>query len=240
MILIDEGFADYEERNYTNHWVPLHEAAFHNSAACVQFLLECGAPLRPRTDQGKTPLELAEEVKSEESIVILREYRIPSAQSRRVDWLHDQTSFDRIAAKQLIESTEDGPQSGAFVVRRSSKNPKNYAITLFNEKEFFNYEIIRLNETTFYIDDGPFFDSLEHLIDHYCRIADGLPTTLTYSINRLGQKINVRVQSFSSTVNKNKVRGKEYSHQMNIHIIEFLCEHFCCLRFIDIIKASVE
>ncbi|CAF4975961.1 unnamed protein product, partial [Rotaria magnacalcarata] len=75
LILIAEGFADYEE-----------------------LLLDCGAPLRPRTDQGKTPLDLAEEVKSEESISLLRDYIVPPAESRRSDWLHDQPKFDRIAA----------------------------------------------------------------------------------------------------------------------------------------------
>ena len=198
LILINEGAADYEERNYTNHWVPLHEAAFHNSAACVQVLLDCGAPLRPRTDQGKTPLELAEEVKSEDSITLLREYPVPAAQSRRNDWLHDQTGFDRLAAKQLIESTKSGPRNGMFVVRRSSKNPKNYALTLYNENEFFNYEIIRLNESAYYIDDGPYFDSLEHLVDHYCRIPDGLPITLKCSMNRLGQIVSSRTSPSGS------------------------------------------
>jgi tyrosine-protein kinase len=95
-----------------------------------------------------------------------------------------------------------------FVVRRSSKNAKNYALTLYNDNEFFNYEIVRLNDTTYYIDDGPYFDSIEHLIDHYCRIPDGLPTTLICSINRLGQVINGRIQSFSSSLNKNKTKGK--------------------------------
>ncbi|CAF0975813.1 unnamed protein product [Adineta ricciae] len=199
LILINEGHADFEERNYTNHWVPLHEAAFHNSTACVQVLLDCGAPCRPRTDQGKTPLDLAEEVKSDESIALLREYKVPPAQSRSVDWLHDQPMFDRVAAKQLIESVKMGPRNGMFVARHSSKNPKNYALTLYNEGEFFNYEIIRMNDTTFYIDDGPYFDTLDHLIDHYCRIPDGLPTTLTCSINRFGQIINSRVQPFSVT-----------------------------------------
>jgi tyrosine-protein kinase len=208
LILINEGFADYEERNYTNHWVPLHEAAYYNSTACVQVLLDCGAPIRPRTDQGKTPLELAEEVKSDESITLLREYKIPPPQSRRVDWLHDQSTFDRLAAKQLVESIKNGPRNGMFVVRRSSKNSKNYALTLYNDNELFNYEIVRLDDTTFYIDDGPYFDSLEHLIDHYCRIQDGLPTTLIISINRLGQTINSRVQSFASTSNTNKTRSK--------------------------------
>jgi tyrosine-protein kinase len=208
LILISEGHADFEERNYTNHWVPLHEAAFHNSTACVQVLLDCGAPCRPRTDQGKTPLELAEEVKSEESISLLREYKVPPAQSRRVDWLHDQSTFDRLAAKQLIESIKNGPRNGMFVVRHSSKNAKNYALTLYNDNEFFNYEIIRLNDTTYYIDDGPYFDSLDHLIDHYCRIPDGLPTTLICSINRFGQIVNSRVQPFSLSSVNNKSKGK--------------------------------
>jgi hypothetical protein len=95
-----------------------------------------------------------------------------------------------------------------FIVRRSSKNPKNYALTLYSDNEFFNYEIIRLNDSTYYIDDGPYFDSLEHLIDHYCRIPDGLPTTLTGSLNHSGQIINSRVQSFSSSSTDNKIKGK--------------------------------
>ncbi|CAF0802674.1 unnamed protein product [Rotaria sordida] len=218
LILITEGFADYEERNYTNHWVPLHEAAFHNSTACVQVLLDCGAPLRPRTDQGKTPLELAEEVKSDESISLLREYKISPAESNRIDWLHNETTFDRLAAKQLIESIKTGPRNGMFVVRHSSKNLQNYALTIYNDNEFFNYEIIHLNDTTYYIDDGPYFDTLEHLIDHYCRIPDGLPTTLTCSINSIGQIINSRIQPFSlsSAINKTKnnlIKSKQNSNR---------------------------
>ena len=188
-----EGAADYEERNYTNYWVPLHEAAFYNSVACIRLLLECGAPVRPRTDQGKTPLQLAEQANSEQAIVLLREYRTPDPQSERRDWIHEASTFDRLAAKHLIESAaKERPQNGMFVVRRSSKNAKNYALTLSYEGEVFNFEILSLDERTFYIDDGPYFESLEHLIDHYCRIPDGLPTILTCSVNLLGEVIPVR------------------------------------------------
>jgi hypothetical protein len=196
----------------------LHEAAFHNSTACVQVLLDCGAPLRPRTDQGKTPLDLAEEVKSDESIALLRDYKVPAGQSRRADWLHDQSSFDRVAAKQLIESVKNGPQNGLFVVRRSSKNSKNFALTLYNENEFFNYEIIRYNEFTWYIDDGPYFDSLEHLIDHYCRIPDGLPATLTCSLNRFGQTMYSRVQPFVSLLTHNSNMNRKKGRQTSIFV----------------------
>ncbi|CAF0843016.1 unnamed protein product [Didymodactylos carnosus] len=190
-ILINEGNADYEERNYINNWVPLHEAAYHNSAACCHALLENGAPLRARTSYGKTPLEIAEEEKSDDCVQILRDYKPLPAVSRKSDWLHE-TNLDRLTAKTLLESK--GSKNGMFVVRLSSKNPKNYALSLYNEKEFFNYEIIKLNDTTYYIDDGPYFDCIEHLIDHYCRIPDGLPTTLLSSINRLGQIVPSRVQ----------------------------------------------
>ena len=208
MILINEGGVDYEERNYMNSWVPLHEAAFHNSVACVQVLLDCGAPLRPRTDQGKTPLVLAEEVPSNDVLALLRDYVTPPARSHRIDWLHDVPKFDRLAAKHCLESVRDGSCNGMFVVRRSSKNAKNYALTLFHEREIFNFEIICVDARTFHIDDGPFFDSLEHLVDHYCRIPDGLPTTLTCSVDPAGQVIRSRVQPFSRLQLTNRNKGK--------------------------------
>jgi hypothetical protein len=30
----------------------------------------------------------------------------------------------------------------------------------------------------YFIDDGPYLDSLEHVVDHYTRWKDGLPSTL--------------------------------------------------------------
>ncbi|CAF4891006.1 unnamed protein product [Rotaria sp. Silwood1] len=206
LILIHEGLADYEERNYINYWVPLHEAAFYNSSVCIQVLLNCGASLRPRTDHGKTPLQIAEEVKSDESIIILRQYKTPSAKSSRLDWLHDQLNFDRIMAKQFMESIHNGPTNGMFLIRHSSTNSNNYALTLYYDNEFFNFEIVHLNETTYYIDDGPFFDSLEHLVDHYCRIPDGLPTILTCSVNKSKEIAQSRIQPFTTSYRNNQTK----------------------------------
>ena len=137
---------------------------------------------------------------ADESLLVLKQYNTPPAKSSRIDWFHEQSKFDRLAAKQLIESIGDKRLNGMFVVRYSSKNIKNYALTLYYEKEFFNFEIARLNETTFYIDDGPYFESLEHLIDHYCRIPDGLPTILTCSINQFKNIIQSRITKRITTI----------------------------------------
>lgn len=195
IVLLDMGGSDIEERNFINGWVPLHESAFHNAKDCVQELLDRGASLRPRTDQGKTPLQLAEENKAHEVIKILESYKTPSAKSHREDWLHDKANFDRFAAKSLIESVPLSRRQGVFLIRPSSKALQNFALTLFHKQEFYNFEISSTDEKTFFIDDGPFFDSLEHLVDHYSRISDGLPTSLKYSIDAHGSVKSMEVQS---------------------------------------------
>ena len=34
----------------------------------------------------------------------------------------------------------------------------------------------------FFIDDGPYLDSLEYVIEHYSLMSDGLPTTLQFPV----------------------------------------------------------
>lgn len=42
----------------------------------------------------------------------------------------------------------------------------------------------------YFIDDGPLFDSLPAVIDHYMLFQDGLPTILRHPVNTSGKKIN--------------------------------------------------
>lgn len=44
----------------------------------------------------------------------------------------------------------------------------------------FLYKIFQ--EKFYFIDDGPYLESLDHVIDHYSRMADGLPTNLTCAV----------------------------------------------------------
>lgn len=41
---------------------------------------------------------------------------------------------------------------------------------------------ILFQEKYYFIDDGPYLESLCHVIDHYSRMADGLPTNLIYAV----------------------------------------------------------
>lgn len=62
------------------------------------------------------------------------------------------------------------------MVRWSERNNAT-VLTLLNETVFFNY-IIQQQGKYLFIDDGPYLESLEHIIEYYSFISDGLPTTL--------------------------------------------------------------
>ena len=41
----------------------------------------------------------------------------------------------------------------------------------------------------YFIDDGPLFDSLPSVVDHYMLFPDGLPTLLRYPVSPMGTKM---------------------------------------------------
>ena len=42
--------------------------------------------------------------------------------------------------------------------------------------------LLMKSDRWFYIDDGPLFETLPHVIDHYSRCADGLPVLLKMAL----------------------------------------------------------
>jgi tyrosine-protein kinase len=76
-----------------------------------------------------------------------------------------------------IKNTKKG--DGVFLVRLTSRVECYAILSLMHRSEFYNYEIVaKSNDTLFYIDDGPYFNSLELLIEHYMKYEDGLPGRL--------------------------------------------------------------
>ncbi|KAL0268767.1 UNVERIFIED_CONTAM: hypothetical protein PYX00_010583 [Menopon gallinae] len=174
-LLIQEGKAQVQGRNANTGWVPLHEAANRGFSEVIQLLLGLNAPARPRTQDGETPIMLAQRKGFQDCVDILNKYVPPKPALPKSSWYHG--TLDRKEAIDLLK--EYGNKEGSYLVRYSDKNV--FVLTMIVNNRSFHFQI--KNENGFYfIDDGPLLDSLEHVIDHYSRMQDGLPTVLQIPI----------------------------------------------------------
>lgn len=187
-VLVEKGGADVQERNATTGWVALHEAAFRGHVDCVKMLLQLNAPLRPRTPDEDTPKELASRYKQREVVELLEwaAMNYPKPRTTTAEWLHKAT--DRNRAITML-TRRGGLGDGSFLVRPNSRRPGYYALTLLFNQMPYHYEIVCESDLWYFIDDGPLFDSLPAVMDHYMMFQDGLPTVLRHPVNSVGKKI---------------------------------------------------
>ncbi|XP_013395957.1 tyrosine-protein kinase HTK16 isoform X2 [Lingula anatina] len=178
MLLIKTGGADPQDRCTTTGWVPLHEAAMHGHVECIRVLLAANAPCQPRNDSGDTPYHLAVQYDRQECIRIFEDYKPAPAKTHKSDWLH--RNLDRQSAVGLLQRC--GMSDGLFLVRPSLKHPGVYVLTMAQNGTAYNYEIRNVDQTGYFIDDGPYLESLDHVIQHYATRADGLPGRLITAI----------------------------------------------------------
>lgn len=179
-LLVEKGGADVQERNATTGWVALHEAGFRGHVDVCQILLHLNAPLRPRTPDEDTPRDLAIRYKQKEVIKLLdwATHDYPRPRTTTAEWLHK--VIDRNTAVHLLQKR--GLIDGSFVVRPNSRRPGYYALTLVYNQMPYHYEIVCESDRWYFIDDGPLFDSLPAVIEHYMLFTDGLPTLLRFSV----------------------------------------------------------
>ncbi|KAI5712841.1 hypothetical protein M8J75_011667 [Diaphorina citri] len=164
-ILITAGGANVQLRNTKTGRVPLHEAASGGHKDVVLVLMALNAPIRPRTQDNETPAELARQAGH------LENYKSAPAKSHKKDWYHG--TLDRLEAVALLKRA--GNKDGAFLVRFSDR--KGFVLTMVCAEQPYHFQIQKQGDF-YFIDDGPYLDSLEHVIDHYIACPDGLPTTL--------------------------------------------------------------
>lgn len=189
-----------QSRNSETGLVPLHYAAKSGNIDAVKFLLANKAPHMPRTSSGLFPKDFAQRDSAVNEF--LNQYK-PQINTYRSKWDHG--TLDRKEAfRMLLEKREelyeklheeyplgenpyvntskekDELISGLFLVRLSERN-NGYVITMLHNDEIKNYRIEK-DGKFLYIDDGPYMQSLEHLISHYMEFADGLPVTLRYPV----------------------------------------------------------
>lgn len=177
-ILLNGG-ANVQLRNTNTGWVPLHEAAYEGHKEIVEYLLRMGAPSRPRTKEGKTPQQLAEENGHYQVSHLIKTHEGPKPSTTKDDWYHG--TLSRAEAIQLLTSYS-GNSDGRFLVRYSERE-ESIVLTMMSATSTtpYNY-FIRKQGNFYFIDDGPLLDTLEHVIEHYSTMSDGLPTILQVPI----------------------------------------------------------
>ncbi|XP_030748322.1 tyrosine-protein kinase Shark [Sitophilus oryzae] len=171
-LLIESGNANIQARNTNSGEVPLHVAASKGHKEVIKELLSLNAPVHPRTKDGNLPIDLARKHDHEECVILLENYKSPEPKVSRGEFYHG--TLGRHEAEAIIRKSN--PQSGTFLVRFSDRNNED-VLTLFHEEKVWNY-IIRRKDQYLFIDDGPFLNSLEHVVDYYKSLPDGLPTIL--------------------------------------------------------------
>lgn len=176
-ILVDKGNANVQARSSRGGWVPLHEAASRGFLDCIKALLALNAPCRPRTDDGETPYDLALKSGYNECAALLENYVAPVSKTKRSDWFHHNVS--REEACKLLEN--DDYEDGTYLVRSSTKKPDVFVLSMVKCQHVYHFEI-KQRRNWWFIDDGPYLESLEHVVAHYSLLADGLPAKLTHSV----------------------------------------------------------
>ncbi|XP_033761103.1 tyrosine-protein kinase HTK16-like [Pecten maximus] len=196
-ILVEEGGANVQSSTPKTSWVPMHDAAMRGHVECIKALLKLQAPLMPRAEDEQTPLDLAIKYNREECKRVLSSDDHRPLYTKQEDWLHPH--LDRQQACQLLDSYHK--TDGLFLVRKSRRNVNYHVITFCFKKNHYNFEVKvkdYMNKLVHYIDNGPYFPSLERLIGHYIHQADGLTTKLTASI-RPGQEELVYARSVNKS-----------------------------------------
>ncbi|SPP74726.1 tyrosine-protein kinase Shark [Drosophila guanche] len=193
--------ANVQGRNIENGFVPLHEAAKHGNLEAVQELLLAEAPLLPRTSSGEFPFDLAKEAGQTSVEQFLLNYKLPPASTTREQWYHGtQTRDEAVAmltqyAKELLAKQPGVDTSGCFLVRYSeSPAASGLVLTLLSDQVVKNFRISQAplysngvkvhpdGSKFMFIDDGPYWPSLEHLIANFMRFSYGLPVSLKYAV----------------------------------------------------------
>nr|CAB3510236.1 unnamed protein product [Spodoptera littoralis] len=184
-LLITKGNANYQMRHAPTGKVPLHDAAQRGHIECIKVLLKLKAPAHARTLAHDTPADLAKHYGHTECYQLLKNHQPDVPKTSKKLWYHGTLNREE-AVKTLEEyckhhKVEGKASDGVFLVRYSERHTGAYVLTMLSENTPYNF-IIRKEASWLFIDDGPYLESLERLIEHYSTVPDGLPTRLTTAV----------------------------------------------------------
>jgi len=174
-VLLGEGGASPVTRGLTG-WTALHEAAWQGKAATAAAIVAGGSPVRPRTPNNETPADLARagghHLLADELETTLAEIGPPAALNAN-DFLHSRATREEAVAHLVLVGKGDG----SFLLRKSRKGPHVLVLSLLHDAKTWHFEIIKQG-VFYFMAQGPYMPTLEHLVAHYSRYSDGLPCAL--------------------------------------------------------------
>lgn len=184
-LLITKGNADYQMRHATTGKVALHEAAQRGHIECIKVLLKLKAPANPRSFAKETPADLAKHHGHNDCYDFLVNHKPDPPITSKSEWYHGTLSREEAVGilEQHCRTNQLTGQAtnGIYLVRYSERHSGAYVLTMLCQNTPYNFIIQKANNRLF-IDDGPYLDSLERLIEHYTSLPDGLPTRLTMPV----------------------------------------------------------
>ncbi|CAH8526419.1 unnamed protein product [Schistosoma turkestanicum] len=111
------------------------------------------------------------------------------------DWYHP--SLSKLETDKIFSNCST-IKDGAFLIRRSSQSERKFVLVLYYQHQTLKYQIEVVDfsfhldtKEAYFIDKGPLHLSLEHLVEHYSRFADGIPVRLHYAISPSGRITNI-------------------------------------------------
>ncbi|XP_054162412.1 tyrosine-protein kinase HTK16-like [Oppia nitens] len=180
-LLINEGKARTYDRTIGQKWVAMHFAAYYGNIDVLKLLLESGAAPQPRDANNNRPADIAFQLKHIKCQKLCDFYanRPVFAFKHKNQWLYEHLR-SRYSTNKLFEISS--MREGSYLVRRSDTKKGNYVLTVSCTQKIYNFEI-QHNFNHYYIDSGPYWPSLEHLIDYHMRNSDGLPSRLSAPVS---------------------------------------------------------
>lgn len=91
-------------------------------------------------------------------------------------WFHGKITRENAA--HLVTAGPDGRREGLFLVRESLRMPGSFVLTMWARDQVHHFQVVGHGDGWFSVDNGPLFQGLDELVNHYKCRADGLPSQL--------------------------------------------------------------
>ncbi|CAF0838356.1 unnamed protein product [Rotaria sordida] len=175
-LLFSCAHADMDVRNPFNLYAPIHCAAACNSLETITTLITHDSPLRPLTENGETPYDLAIKHNGNECAEKLAAVRSKPALSRRSSYYHGSLTNNQMRALLNYFKKHDG----YFFVRQSSSVQDDYAISIIWQNRLIHEKLHKKNSNSYYYENRlHYHDSLEHAIDYFMKVYKGVVKPLS-------------------------------------------------------------